>query len=107
MKDKSGKSVWVIVTAVIVAILVLYPMSLGPAAWFASKTGVAYKDVFPSRGLWIYWPLGWCGETWGWDGTIGTTLDWYIRLFLPDSSSVGLPTVPDVRSFNCRPIVKG
>lgn len=82
----------------------LYVLSFGPACWFASSTGVAYPDVRSSRILRVYWPVGWCAETWGWENTLGSTVDWYGRLFLPSGGSVGLPVASHGHTW--RPILK-
>jgi hypothetical protein len=104
MTDRKKPSAGFWTTVALVVVLVGYPFSFGPACWLASKTGVAYQDVTPSRGLFIYWPLGWCAETWGWENTVGMTLNWYAKAFLPHGGSVGLPARSDGTSW--RPIVR-
>jgi hypothetical protein len=44
------------ITVALVAAQVGYPLSLGPACWWLSKS--ALDDIFP-RAPRIYWPLGW------------------------------------------------
>jgi hypothetical protein len=62
-EERKRAGVWPWIVALLIGLPVLYVASFGPACWFACETGVAYRDVKPSRGLFIYWPLGWCAET--------------------------------------------
>jgi len=96
------KPVWPWIVALLIGLPVMYVASFGPACWFAATTGVGYR-VGPSRPLILYWPLGWCAETWGWENTIGRTVNWYAKAFLPHDGSVGLPVRSDGTSW--RPIV--
>jgi hypothetical protein len=104
MSDDRKKPLWPWIVALLIGLPVLYVASFGPACWFASNTGVAYRDVMPSRGLFVYWPLGWCAETWGWENTIGRMVNSYAKAFLPHGGSVGLPVRSDRTSW--RPIVR-
>jgi hypothetical protein len=101
-RKKSGAWPWIV--ALLIVLPVLYVLSFGPACWLASKSGEAYSDIRPSRGLFIYWPLGWCAETWGWENTAGRTVKWYAKAFLPHAGSVGLPLRSDGTSW--MPIVR-
>jgi hypothetical protein len=49
-RKKPGIAFWA--TVVVVAVLVGYPLSFGPACWIATRTGAGYTAVCI-----IYWPL--------------------------------------------------
>jgi len=76
MSEERKKAVWPWTAVLLIALPVLYVASFGPACWLASKTGVAYGEVMPSRGLFVYWPLGWVGYPLSW----GPAIFIYVRL---------------------------
>jgi hypothetical protein len=50
-RKKPGVAFW----ATVVVVLLLYPLSFGPACWLASRTDTGKNAVFKT----VYWPLGW------------------------------------------------
>jgi hypothetical protein len=82
-KRKTRKAkFWAIV--VLVAVLVGYPLSFGPACWwFATPTDFSFMENGTEYGVMgidyyaphVYWPIGWLrahGPT-----TLGNAIDWY------------------------------
>ena len=64
-----GCATW---SAMIVILVVSYPLSVGPAALVAKATGIEWFFVF-------YLPLDWAGEKWH---VVGSLLEWYIGFFV-------------------------
>jgi hypothetical protein len=59
-RQKPGVAFWA--TVVVVAILVAYPLSLGPACWLAARENPELDDGVISDlrvTSHFYWPLGW------------------------------------------------
>lgn len=54
------------------ALLIAYPLSVGPMAWLVSKTGWEWLAV-------IYAPLDWLGNEWTLAAAI---LEWYLSFWV-------------------------
>ena len=59
----------------VVVLLVLYPLSYGPA-WWLIMNGYISASVFSA----VYTPIYWLAENWEWFGDL---LRWYIALWVP------------------------
>ena len=78
------------ITVALVAVLVGYPLSFGPACWWlSSPTPVTFN---PHRAMIVYWPLGAAAR---WNGPIGSALQWWMRFGTPDGHVALVPTNPN------------
>jgi hypothetical protein len=73
---KPGAAFWA--TVVVIALLVMYPLSFGPACWISSRTNTA-ASVIPI----VYRPIVWCmahnrglGKVVKWYGELGAGRGW-------------------------------
>jgi hypothetical protein len=107
---------WAKWTAVglVMAIVVVYPLSIGPACWIVAKPRAPFlgsgPNSYPECHVWIgYWPIGWFAHT-GKKRPIRTDknkkrskgfdpLVWYASLWLPHGSLVTIPASSDGRRF--------
>ncbi len=61
------------ISAALVAVLVAYPLSIGPVCWITSRIGIGNRTV-PA----VYRPIIWaCWRNGGFDKPIGRALYWY------------------------------
>ncbi len=85
-RKKPTAGFWI--TVALVAALVGYPLSFGPACWVttisASEPGVRYH-----KSMIVYWPLG--AVTKG-DGLIARTLQWWMKFGTRDGQLAVVPT---------------
>jgi len=74
--------------AALACIPLLYVLTLGPACWLTAQT-VAGGVVVPSRGLWIYWPLGMAAADM--DSLGGRCARWWITVGVRKGQSAVVP----------------
>jgi hypothetical protein len=87
MKPTTG--IWI--TVALVAVLVAYPLTFGPACWFVARRG-------EDSGLFgqIYWPIGWCADH-GPSAVLGV-VRWYAMIGSPPGSRIALPSNSEMDS---------
>lgn len=87
-QKKPGVAIWT--TAALLAVLVGYPLSFGPALWFVVRGDLHRKVV-----EWAYWPalyalpppqIRWFGEIWMPSGAHVT-----LQVRAPDGDGYGIP----------------
>jgi hypothetical protein len=82
------------ITLALVAVLVVYPLSFGPACWWCSRTGVARLPI-------IYFPIGLAGAH---DPRfIGKSICWYAHIGMPEGSAVLCPVYPSGEGTSLHP----
>jgi hypothetical protein len=87
---------WAKWTAVglVLAVVIIYPLSIGPACWIVAKPipaqiGIDDSDQYR---VWIgYWPIGWLSESEKNGSYCEKMLIWYSGLWLPKGSIVLIP----------------
>jgi hypothetical protein len=83
-RKKPGVAFWA--TVVMVALLVVYPLSFGPACWTASRDqSLSPLDRSVSQ---VYWPIGWLGMR---EGILGDTVLWYAKVGMENEAMVSIP----------------
>ena len=85
-RKKTGLAFW---ATAVVALVLLYPISFGPACWaLATIPGpeLRYHQV-----MMFYWPLG---RATTWEGPVGKTLQWWVLLWKPATHVIMIPTNP-------------
>lgn len=80
-KRKPGWPFWTAVS--LVAVLILYPLTIGPACLIIHRSGYVMVEA-PLA----YCPIGWAARRFRW---IDGSLEWYIRLWVPDIAVVSIP----------------
>jgi len=76
MTDRKKPTAGFWITVALLAVLVGYPLSIGPACWISSRTRVGVR-LIPT----IYRPITWaCLPEGRVDNPIGAALDWYAGL---------------------------
>jgi hypothetical protein len=91
-------------TVVLVALLVAYPLSFGPACWWfgaplsSRMKSIAWSGPDPLCPPQIYWPVGWLAQNG--PSPVGDAIFRFARLFgsdgigVPESDGIALPTSP-------------
>ena len=74
MAAESGESPMLRAALILVAVCVLYVLSVGPAYRFAT----APHNGLPMWFRYAYFPVGWAGERWG---AVSAALGWYLELW--------------------------
>jgi len=69
---------------VFAVVLLLYPLSMGPAYGYCYKHGIAYTGGFLSSGF--YFPL----EVMSRNQTVGRIFGWYISLWIDEDEPVAV-----------------
>ena len=90
MTDRKKPSAGIWITVALVAMLVGYPLSFGPACWLAAMPTSGFL-VGPHKVMIVYWPLGRAAT---WNAPVGTALQWWIELGKPASHIILVPTNP-------------
>ena len=87
-RKKPGVAFWAIV--VVVAVLIAYPLSLGPTCWIMHDATKPHEVVAPR----LYWPLGWIMSKCLASHRISVlnAVTWYIGMGLPKGTRVVMPT---------------
>lgn len=78
--------------AALAAVPLLYVVTFGPACWLTAQTVVG-GEVVPSRGMWVYWPLGKVASDI--DSVGGRVAIWWMTLGVRKGQSVVVPTAPN------------
>jgi hypothetical protein len=94
----------------VAGLLLLYPLSLGPACRKAAEPmDLGYKMPVPRTWMTMYWPVGWLASD-----TVRTPgrsrnsaqqpffqrfFGWYINLWLPSGTSVAIPASRNGETF--------
>jgi hypothetical protein len=98
-RKKPGVAFW---ATVVVAALIAYPVSFGPACWLTSRRTDRWTCP---RAMIVYWPLGRAFEVMGIRrGRAGNPISsaghealmWWITVGLPKGGSAIAPTSPDL-----------
>ena len=76
-EPREGRQLSVILAAAACA-LVLYPLSIGPAAWLLERSGVPYDHWIMQGAEALYWPLEYVTTLTGLDPVV----EWYIECFV-------------------------
>jgi hypothetical protein len=82
MTDRKKPSMAFWATVGLVVVLVVYPLSFGPACWWFSETpiGIAPAGIFVPEVSRIYWPIGWAYFQSPNGGLIENAIGWYATL---------------------------
>ena len=85
-RKKPTAGFWI--TVAMVAVLVAYPLSFGPACWWLSKpVTLPFVSIKARRTPSIYSPIGWVARRTG-TGRLQTALNWYATAWVPDGEGV-------------------
>lgn len=93
-RKKPGVAFW---GTVALAVVLAYPVSFGPACWFARPTDkIVYHGLCGADGFTylrkvstLYWPIGWIALKS--DGRVGRAIRWYATL---RDEMILVPTAP-------------
>src|SRR5438105_4356030 len=84
-RKKPGVAFW---ATVVVTVLMLYPLSFGPACWWLSKpVTLTFVSIKARRAPAIYSPIGWIARRAG-TGRIQTVINWYATAGVPKGEGV-------------------
>ena len=85
-RKKPGWAFWT--TVALVAVMVAYPLSFGPACWWSWHGGMDIdydrdysSEDFEPRAPIVYWPLGWMAVNG--PAPIGRSICWYATIGAP------------------------
>jgi hypothetical protein len=87
-REKPGVAFWA--TVVMVAALVGYPLSIGPAQW------LIWNANFPGLGEAAHVAYRPIAFAWGSSATAARVIDWYLRLWVDFSRAPGVNLPPGV-----------
>jgi hypothetical protein len=82
---KPGVAFWI--TIALVAVLVGYPLSFGPAAWLTGRGYFRESTI-----SWVYWPILWSTSYFE---PLEYAVDWWGSLCVPDGKTVTLEIETD------------
>ncbi len=82
MTDRKKPTAGIWITVALVAVLVGYPLSFGPACWIASRN---QSDDSIST---AYWPIGYLMKN---GGILGVPLRWYAKAGMRSLTSISVP----------------
>ena len=90
----------------VVALLLLFPLSVGPASRFAAYTFDPGKELpAPREWMYIYWPIGWAAidrtplNNRSKQSQVSQMIAWYLKLWIPRGTHVLIPASRDGTSF--------